>query len=189
MHTKMKKTFILILAITVFGNCYSQKFGDSEINVTLSDSTIIYEKVANAFKKSGFTLKDEDAKDTLTTYLKSMFNPFGYIFLKAVLTGNTVTLKGWWKQTAIGGNYENKEDPKIKEYTQIIYFYNSSTWRIMNRVAQDLKNDKIENVRTQRNIPSKSKEDRLRELKDFFEKELITKEEYERAKQKILDEQ
>ena len=34
----------------------------------------------------------------------------------------------------------------------------------------------------------KTKEDRLRELKDLFEKELITKEEYEKAKQKILDE-
>ena len=35
----------------------------------------------------------------------------------------------------------------------------------------------------------KSKEERLKELKNLFEKELITKEEYEKAKQKILDEQ
>ena len=35
----------------------------------------------------------------------------------------------------------------------------------------------------------KSKEDRLRELKNLYEKELITKEEYEKAKQKILEEQ
>lgn len=37
--------------------------------------------------------------------------------------------------------------------------------------------------------PTKSKEERLIELKSLFEKGLITKEEYERAKQKILDEQ
>ena len=35
----------------------------------------------------------------------------------------------------------------------------------------------------------KSKEERLRELKNLFEKELITKKEYEKAKQKILEEQ
>lgn len=35
----------------------------------------------------------------------------------------------------------------------------------------------------------RSKEDRLRELKDLFEKQLITKEEYDKAKQKILEEQ
>ena len=34
----------------------------------------------------------------------------------------------------------------------------------------------------------KSKEDRLKELKTLFEKELITKEEYDRAKQKIIEE-
>lgn len=37
--------------------------------------------------------------------------------------------------------------------------------------------------------PGKSKEDRLKGLKNLFEKELITKEEYERAEQKILNEQ
>lgn len=35
----------------------------------------------------------------------------------------------------------------------------------------------------------KSKEDRLRELKNLFEKELITKDEYESSKKKILEEQ
>lgn len=35
----------------------------------------------------------------------------------------------------------------------------------------------------------RSKEARLRELKDLYEKQLITKEDYEKAKQKILEEQ
>lgn len=42
---------------------------------------------------------------------------------------------------------------------------------------------------SQNNQTRKSKEDRLRELKNLYEKELITKEEYEKAKQKILEEQ
>jgi hypothetical protein len=39
------------------------------------------------------------------------------------------------------------------------------------------------------NQSGKSKEERLKELKNLFEKDLITKEEYEKAKQKILEEQ
>ena len=37
--------------------------------------------------------------------------------------------------------------------------------------------------------PARSKEDRLRELKDLFEKQLITKDDYDKARQKILEEQ
>ena len=47
----------------------------------------------------------------------------------------------------------------------------------------------IKENQTQNTKPTKSKEERLVELKSLFEKGLITKEEYERAKQKILDEQ
>ena len=48
----------------------------------------------------------------------------------------------------------------------------------------DIKKTEPQNIQS-----GKSKEDRLRELKNLFEKELITKEEYEKAKQKILEEQ
>ena len=47
----------------------------------------------------------------------------------------------------------------------------------------------IKESQTQNTKPTKSKEERLIELKNLFEKGLITKEEYDRAKQKILDEQ
>lgn len=185
----MKKIFFTILAFTIFVNSYSQKFGESKIVITLSDTSMIYEKVKFAFEKSDFTIKDDNNKDTLTTSPKSIFNPFGYAFIKAIITGNVVTLSGWYRQMPIGGNYENKEDPKIEDYKRIIYFQNSSTWRVMNKVAQELKKEKINKENIQPNISKRSKEVRLRELKDLFEKELITKEEYERAKQKILDEQ
>jgi hypothetical protein len=50
---------------------------------------------------------------------------------------------------------------------------------------------KVEIIKTepQTTQTGKSKEDRLKELKNLYEKELITKEEYDRAKQKILEEQ
>jgi len=184
----MKLAFLAIFAFTFFSNSFSQKFGESKIVITLSDTSMIYEKVKFAFEKSDFTIKNDNNKDTLTTKPKPIFNPFGYAFLKAIITGNTVALSGWYKQMPIGENYENKEDPKIKDYKRIIYFQNSSTWRLMNKVAQELKKEEVNKKDIQPTISKRSKEVRLRELKDLFEKELITKEEYERAKQKILDE-
>ena len=60
-------------------------------------------------------------------------------------------------------------------------------------VKEEEKKEVIKEVvkenQTQNAKPTKSKEERLIELKNLFEKGLITKEEYDRAKQKILDEQ
>lgn len=150
---------------------------------------MIYEKIKFAFDKSGFIFKIENSKDTLTTKPKSIFNPFGYVILKAIIAGNIVTLSGWYKQMPVGEIYENKDDPNLKSYKRIIYFNNSSTWRVMNKVALELKKEEINKKEIQPSPSKRSKEVRLRELKDLFEKELITKEEYERAKQKILDEE
>ena len=52
-------------------------------------------------------------------------------------------------------------------------------------IKQDIKQPPV----SQNTQTGKSKEERLRELKDLFEKQLITKEEYDRAKQKIIEEQ
>lgn len=56
-------------------------------------------------------------------------------------------------------------------------------------VKEDQKKAEVIKNEPQNTQTGKSKEDRLRELKNLFEKELITKEEYEKAKQKILEEQ
>lgn len=56
-------------------------------------------------------------------------------------------------------------------------------------VKEEYKKPEVVKNEPQFNNSGKSKEDRLRELKSLFEKELITKEEYEKAKQKILEEQ
>ncbi|MEO6540069.1 MAG: hypothetical protein ABIN74_03715, partial [Ferruginibacter sp.] len=168
----MKKIFITIIALIIFRNVFSQKFGDSQINVALSDTVMIYEKVVNAFVKSGFTMNDRYNKDTLVTNANSIFNPAGYAVLRAIISGNTVTFNGWYKQQAFGEMFEaDKEAPKLKNYKRIIFFTNSSTWRLMNKVAEKLKKEKIISENSQPNITKRSKEVRLRELKDLFEKE------------------
>ena len=59
----------------------------------------------------------------------------------------------------------------------------------LNIVKEEQKKTEVVKSEVQSNQTGKSKEDRLRELKNLYEKELITKEEYEKAKQKILEEQ
>ncbi len=54
---------------------------------------------------------------------------------------------------------------------------------------EEIKQDSKSSSVSQSAQAGKSKEERLRELKDLFEKQLINKEEYEKAKQKILEEQ
>ena len=196
----MKKTFITILAVTMFVNSYSQKKWDKEIKVTLSDSVLIHEKVNYVLKKWKFKVQNNYNKDTIITKARGIYNPSGYAIIQAIVVGNTVTFSGWYKDLRYGlKEIENTRDVDIKTYKKIVYLKSSSTWRLLNNVAEELKNeelkkelfknDEINKNEVQSNQPIKSKEVRLRELKDFFEKELITKEEYERAKQKILDEQ
>jgi len=53
----------------------------------------------------------------------------------------------------------------------------------------EIKSDSKENeITTTTSKPTKSKEDRLIELKNLFDKNLISKEEYERARKKIIEE-
>lgn len=53
----------------------------------------------------------------------------------------------------------------------------------------EIRKEAVAKEETQNAQGPKSKEARLRELKDLYEKQLITKEDYDKAKQKILEEQ
>lgn len=53
----------------------------------------------------------------------------------------------------------------------------------------EIRKENLAKEETQNTKQGRSKEDRLRELKDLYEKQLITKEDYDKAKQKILEEQ
>jgi hypothetical protein len=62
---------------------------------------------------------------------------------------------------------------------------------IANAIATNLKSKAatFQKAQSQNMKTTKSKEERLRELKDLYDKQLIGKDEYDKAKQKILDEQ
>lgn len=102
--------------------------------------------------------------------------------------------------------YENLRGQILNNNSEIVgtFMYDGrfDTDNISNAIAAALKNNnpvivavlepklEVKPSPTLQNIPAaKSKEDRLRELKNLFEKELITKEDYDKAKQKILEEQ
>ena len=133
-------------------------------------------------------------EDTVITKARSIYNPSGYAIVQAVIKGSTIVLSGWYKDLRYGlKEMENTDKVNLKYYKTIAYFPNSSTWRLLNNIAEELKNnnfiyEEVKKNEIQNNTPKRSKEARLKELKDLLEKELITKEDYESAKQKILDE-
>ena len=102
--------------------------------------------------------------------------------------------------------YENLRGQILDNNSEVVgtFMYDGrfDTDDISNAIASALKSKypiivKEEEIKQDSKPPSvsqsaqsgKSKEERLRELKDLFEKQLINKEEYEKAKQKILEEQ
>lgn len=174
-------------------NSYSQKKWDTKIILPLTDTNHVYERVKFALVKWKFELQN-DEQDTIYTKARSIYNPSGYAIIQAVIEGNNVILSGWYKDLRYGlKEMENTNKVNLKTYKSIAYFPNSATWRLLENVAEEIKNNdfiykEAKKNEAQTNLPRRSKEVRLKELKDLLEKELITKEDYERAKQKILDE-
>ena len=190
----MKKIFFAILFFSACINSHSQKKWDDKIILTFNDTTHMYSRVKSVLTKWKFELQN-NKEDTIISKPRSIYNPSGYAIVKAVISGKTVTLSGWYKDLRYGlKEMENTNKVNLKYYKTIVYFPNSSTWRLLQNVAEELKNNNFIYEEVKKNdIPSdsprRSKEERLIELKNLFEKELITKEEYERAKKKILEEQ
>jgi len=189
----MKKFLFTVIFFAVSISTYSQKKWDTKIILDLTDTAHLYERVKFALVKWKFELQN-DKEDTIVTSPRSIYNPSGYAIIQAVIEGSTVVLSGWYKDLRYGlKEIENTNKINLKTYKKIAYFPNSSTWRLLENVAEEIKNNEFiykaaKKNETQINLTRKSKEVRLRELKDLLEKELITKDDYERAKQKILDE-
>ena len=98
----MKSISLIIFFTTLQLYSFSQKNGESTISVKLNDTAMIYDRIVNAFVKTGFTMKDEFNKDTLMTKANSIFNPSGYAVIRAIISGNTVTFSGWYIQQGFG---------------------------------------------------------------------------------------
>ena len=71
----------------------------------------------------------------------------------------------------------------------------SQSYAIANAVAQKLNTISGNSTTKEKGTPSidkinspKTKEERLKELKQFYDKQLITKEEYQEQKKKVLEE-
>ena len=70
----------------------------------------------------------------------------------------------------------------------IVYSHKTNYKRFSKKLTEKIQKKEKTTPPTQNTPATKSKTDRLRELKTMFDEKLITKEEYESGKKKILDE-
>lgn len=201
----MKIIFSLIISTFLFSNstfCQNSRKLEKYLIVTTVDSfdstyPIYFERknpnkhawetVSNYFKKAftsyGFTVLNAMPNETerSSKYIIILDYVYEYAIARykwqhSNLTGQIVDMNN--PSIIIGTiNYDGKYNPselsegiaaRLKSITRKIHISNSNSKKTKTQV--------------------KSKEERLQELKGFFEKELITKEEYEAEKKKILSE-
>lgn len=124
------KWIFLFAFLFIFSVAYSQKKSTAKIIITTTDTTQLYEKVKTALIKSDFIVKDIQS-DTLITYPRELNRMNGYVVAVATLTGNIITLNGYYslkRQDYFG--YE-----KRKTYKRIIKFNGSKLWPLLEKIA------------------------------------------------------
>lgn len=127
----MKLFVILVLLCPFLVN--AQKIGDTQINITLTDSIDIYKKVKLAFVDLDFIIKDNYNTDTLTTYPREFASIPGLCRLYAIINGNIVTITGIYGLKRIN-DFGFAQSPK--DYENIIYYKGSKGWELVKGVAE-----------------------------------------------------
>lgn len=121
-----------LIALLISSQAFSQ---ERNLTIKVNDTTNIYNKVKLAFVKNDFIVKDDGNTDTLRTYSRDIVTIPGSAVVQAVIDGNQVTLSGIyglkkindWGYTATSKNYK-----------PIIYYKGSKTWKLLERVANDI---------------------------------------------------
>ena len=129
----MKLCALLLCLLPFFA--VAQKIEDSQIIITLSDSTDLYKKVKIAFVNADFIVKDNYKLDTLTTYSREFTSMAGHCVAVAILKGNTVTLTGyyslkkldWFGFTQSSNNFQ-----------KVLYYKSSKSWDLLMKVAEGI---------------------------------------------------
>ena len=128
------------------------------------------------FLKYGFNVIDAVSGNTNSGYTLTMDYAYGYVISQyrmqySNLKGQIVDLNN---NSTIVGNFEYNGRFEVEN--------------VANAIAIRLKAVPIKDTTEPQKLTAKSKEERLRELKDIFDKQLITKDEYEREKKRVLEE-
>src|SRR5690349_19744676 len=104
----------------------------TKVIVTLPDTVNLYAKVKEAFARTDFAVKDLNNHDSLVTFPRELHRLPGYAIAIAVISGNTVTINGFYSHKKVSYFGYQKDD---KEYMRIKKFKASKTWPLLEHVA------------------------------------------------------
>lgn len=131
----MIRPILPILLCFLAISSHGQSTGDSKIVVRVSDASEMYKKVRLALIKNDFVVKDDENRDTLSTYPRELKTMAGNAMLWAVINGNDVELTGIYSLKKL--NYFGFTKPG-RDSNTILYFRGSKTWKLMEKVAETI---------------------------------------------------
>jgi hypothetical protein len=127
----MKTKFILSFLIIPIC-CFSQKVGDKIIVLKIADTASFYSLAKRTLIENNFIVKDEDSKSIINTYPKELDNMPGTCVLRVERQNDTVRISGIYGTKRIN-DWGYTTAPK--NFSPIIYFKGSKTWKLMNSIA------------------------------------------------------
>ncbi len=116
-------------------NRHVSKKGDSQIIITLNDSSGIHEKVKLALIKADFVVKELNSLDSVVTYPRELKTMNGVAVGQAKVKNNKVTLYGYYSLKKL--NYFGYTKLS-RDFKPIVYYKGSKLWPLLMKVARDL---------------------------------------------------
>ncbi len=177
---KMKKNLTVFISVKLdsdapirFESLYPNKHGWDKV----------VQNFISIFLASGFNVGDTQISGKNPRY--SLIMDYGYGYVNPQYRIQYKNLKG--QIVDLSNNSEVVGTFSYNGNFELDDVVNAIAAKIKTYVI--LNNPGLQKRNTQSNPVQKSKEEKLKELKDLFEKNLITKEEYDREKKRVLEEQ
>jgi hypothetical protein len=133
----MKQLFVPLCLLFLVFNTYGQHEGDSRVSTKVSDTSDLYNKVKRALIKNNYIIKDDMNKTVLTTYT-SVKKHLGHTIIKAEISNDTVTIRGFYSNKKWRSIYGYEMEPG--RFNKIIYFKGSNGWPLLQTIASEIDN-------------------------------------------------
>lgn len=111
----------------------------TKVIVTVSDTLNLYAKVKDAFARTDFAVKELMNRDSIVTLPRELHRVPGYAVAIAIISGNTVTINGFYSHKKMGVLWRQYDD---KDYMKIKKFKSSKTWPLLEHVADRIGGEK-----------------------------------------------
>lgn len=124
--------FLLVAVFNFFLITAFSQDRPTKVIVTVMDTVNLHTKVKDAFARTDFAVKELSTRDSIVTLPRELHRVPGYAVAIAVISGNTVTINGYYSHKKVSYFGYQKDD---KEYMKIKKFKASKTWPLLEHVA------------------------------------------------------